>query len=148
MEEPSVPDPLEASPLDARERARRSVALTMQLTLAPLLTGAAALAGWASARRIRGLLPDYPHQGAVAGFTPNAVYQALHRFGAAGLSALLVLALSAAVALGFSRFRWASTALISLCVIHLALLTAVLLAFALSASQLAGALTAACVPGR
>jgi hypothetical protein len=137
-----------ASAVEPVERTRRSVALTIQLTLAPLFTAAAALAGWASARRIRGLLPDYPQQIALGAYSPNRVYRALHLFGTAGLVALLVLGLAGAVALGWSRFRWASTAMIGLCVVHLALLVAVLLAYGLSAANLAGALTVACPPGR
>jgi len=112
-----------ASAVEPVERTRRSVALTIQLTLAPLFTAAAALAGWASARRIRGLLPDYPQQIALGAYSPNRVYRALHLFGTAGLVALLVL-------------------------VHLALLVAVLLAYGLSAANLAGALTVACPPGR
>jgi hypothetical protein len=148
MQTSTIDDPLGGSSLDPPERARRSVALTIQLTLAPLLTGAAALAGWASARRIRGLVPDYPQHVQLAAYQFNPVYRALHLFGTPGLLALLLLGLAAAAALGWSRFRWASSAMIGLCVVHLAVLTAVLLAYGLSAAQLAGVLTAACGQGR
>jgi hypothetical protein len=148
MQTPATDEPLGGPALDPSERSRRSVALTLQLTLAPVLTVAAAMAGWASARRIRGLVPDYPQAVSVAGYLPNPVYRALHLFGAPGLLALLLLGLAGAAALGWSRFRWASTAMIGLCVVHLSLLTMVLLAYALSATQLAGVLTNVCGQGR
>jgi hypothetical protein len=148
MHTPATDEPMGGSPFDPAERARRSAALTLELTLAPLLTGAAALCGWASARRIRGLVPDYPQQASLLAYQPNPVYRALHLFGTPGLLALLVLGLAAMVALGWSRFRWASTAMLGLCIVHLALLTAALLGYGLSATNFAGALIAGCAPGR